>query len=435
MDRKITKQLIEWKNSAERKPLILAGARQVGKTYILKKFGAYEYDNVAYLNCDHNEQARNLFAEGYDIQRIITAIGALTHQNIKPGKTLIILDEIQEIKHGLTALKYFCEDAPEYHVAVAGSLLGVTLRHGESAPVGKVNIIKMYPMDFEEFLMAKGKTDLLRVLQSRDVATISMLHTTLTSLLREYYFVGGMPESVATYVKTLDPNAVRKVQNDILFVYRSDMSKHVSTSEAARISMVWQSIPSQLAKENKKFIYGAVKAGSRAKDFEIAIQWLVDAGLVYRVSRVRDVAVPLKFYEDFNAFKLFLLDVGLLGALSEIEPAQMLLSNVAIKEYKGALTENYVLCQLKCVSDLFAYYYSRDDSKLELDFVVQHNGVVTPVEVKAEENLRSKSLSSFLSTHPDLRAIRFSMSKYIEQDQITNVPLYAVVLPFFWQKP
>ena len=435
MDRKITKQLLEWKNSAERKPLILAGARQVGKTYILKKFGADEYDNVAYLNCDHNEQARNLFAEGYDIQRIITVIGALTHQNIKPGKTLIILDEIQEIKHGLTALKYFCEDAPEYHVAVAGSLLGVTLRHGESAPVGKVNIIKMYPMDFEEFLMAKGKTDLLRVLQSRDVATISMLHTTLTSLLREYYFVGGMPESVATYVKTLDPNEVRKVQNDILFVYRSDMSKHVSTSEAARISMVWQSIPSQLAKENKKFIYGAVKAGSRAKDFEIAIQWLVDAGLVYRVSRVRDVAVPLKFYEDFNAFKLFLLDVGLLGALSEIEPAQMLLSNVAIKEYKGALTENYVLCQLKCVSDLFAYYYSRDDSKLELDFVVQHNGVVTPVEVKAEENLRSKSLSSFLSTHPDLRAIRFSMSKYIEQDRITNVPLYAVVLPFFWQKP
>ena len=426
MERKIVAKLREWKNSPNRKPLILAGARQVGKTYILKEFGRKEYENVAYINCDHNEQARSLFSNGYDIKRIITAIGAITHETIKPGKTLIVLDEIQELEHGLTALKYFCEDAPEYHVAVAGSLLGIAMRHGESAPVGKVNIIRMFPMDFEEYLMARSETNALEMLQSGDWTTVSMIHETLQKLLREYYFVGGMPEAVSTFVKSLDTNAVRRVHNDILFIYRSDMSKHVTPNEATRISMVWQSIPSQLARENKKFVYGAVKAGARAKDFEMAIQWLVDAGLVYRVSRVRDVGMPLKFYEDFNAFKLYLLDVGLLGALSEIEPAQMLLSNDSLTECKGALTENYVLCQMKCIDELYTYYYSREDSKLEVDFVVQHNGKVTPIEVKAEENLRSKSLKTFMSSHTDLMAIRFSMSKYKEQEWLKNVPLYGI---------
>lgn len=426
MERKIVAKLREWKNSPNRKPLILAGARQVGKTYILKEFGRKEYENVAYINCDHNEQARSLFSNGYDIKRIITAIGAITHETIKPGKTLIVLDEIQELEHGLTALKYFCEDAPEYHVTVAGSLLGIAMRHGESAPVGKVNIIRMFPMDFEEYLMARSETNALEMLQSGDWTTVSMIHETLQKLLREYYFVGGMPEAVSTFVKSLDTNAVRRVHNDILFIYRSDMSKHVTPNEATRISMVWQSIPSQLARENKKFVYGAVKAGARAKDFEMAIQWLVDAGLVYRVSRVRDVGMPLKFYEDFNAFKLYLLDVGLLGALSEIEPAQMLLSNDSLTECKGALTENYVLCQMKCIDELYTYYYSREDSKLEVDFVVQHNGKVTPIEVKAEENLRSKSLKTFMSSHTDLMAIRFSMSKYKEQEWMKNVPLYGI---------
>ena len=398
----------------------------MGKTYILKEFGRKEYENVAYINCDHNEQARSLFSNGYDIKRIITAIGAITHETIKPGKTLIVLDEIQELEHGLTALKYFCEDAPEYHVAVAGSLLGIAMRHGESAPIGKVNIIRMFPMDFEEYLMARSETNALEMLQSGDWTTVSMIHETLQKLLREYYFVGGMPEAVSTFVKSLDTNAVRRVHNDILFIYRSDMSKHVTPNEATRISMVWQSIPSQLARENKKFVYGAVKAGARAKDFEMAIQWLVDAGLIYRVSRVRDVGMPLKFYEDFNAFKLYLLDVGLLGALSEIEPAQMLLSNDSLTECKGALTENYVLCQMKCIDELYTYYYSREDSKLEVDFVVQHNGKVTPIEVKAEENLRSKSLKTFMSSHTDLMAIRFSMSKYKEQEWMKNVPLYGI---------
>lgn len=426
MERSIINQLKEWKNSALRKPLILTGARQVGKTYILKEFGNREYENVAYINCDNNPEVAGLFAEDYDMKRALLVIGALTGQPILPGKTLIILDEIQELPKGLSALKYFCEDAPEYHVAVAGSLLGVALHRGESAPVGKADIIKLFPMNFEEYLTARGEEQILRILLSKDWPTLSMLHNKLTKLLREYYFVGGMPEAVTTFLKTNDANQVRRVQDDILYLYRSDMSKHVSADEATRISMVWQSIPSQLAKENKRFVYGAVRKGARAKDFETAIQWLVDAGLVYKIARVREVGMPLKFYEDINAFKLFMLDVGLLGAISEMEPAQMLMSDNAMTESKGAFTENYVLSQLKTMPDMGTYYYSREDSRLEVDFMVQHQGRIIPVEVKAEENLRAKSLKAFMEKHKDLHAIRLSMSPYREQDWLTNYPLYAV---------
>ncbi len=426
MERSIINQLKEWKNSALRKPLILAGARQVGKTYILKEFGNREYENVAYINCDNNPEVAGLFAEDYDMKRALLVIGALTGQPILPGKTLIILDEIQELPKGLSALKYFCEDAPEYHVAVAGSLLGVALHRGESAPVGKADIIRLFPMNFEEYLTARGEEQILRILLSKDWPTLSMLHNKLTKLLREYYFVGGMPEAVTTFLKTNDANQVRRVQDDILYLYRSDMSKHVSADEATRISMVWQSIPSQLAKENKRFVYGAVRKGARAKDFETAIQWLVDAGLVYKIARVREVGMPLKFYEDINAFKLFMLDVGLLGAISEMEPAQMLMSDNAMTESKGAFTENYVLSQLKTMPDMGTYYYSREDSRLEVDFMVQHQGRIIPVEVKAEENLRAKSLKAFMEKHKNLHAIRLSMSPYREQDWLTNYPLYAV---------
>lgn len=360
------------------------------------------------------------------MSRVLMIIGAITKQPIVPGKTLIILDEIQELRKGLSSLKYFCEDAPEYHIAVAGSLLGVAMHQGESAPVGKVDILRLYPMSFEEYLLAKGEDRMLDILQKKDWTTTNMLHESLTLLLREFYFVGGMPEAVKTFLATNDANAVRKVQNDILFVYRSDMSKHVSPNEATRISMVWQSIPSQLAKENKKFVYGALRTGARAKDFEMAIQWLVDAGLVYRVSRVREVGMPLKFYEDFNAFKLFLLDVGLLGALCEMEPSQMLISNKVMTESKGAFTENHVLCQLMCTEDVHVYYYSREDSRLEIDFLVQRKGQIIPVEVKAEENLRSKSLRTFIDANPSFKAVRFSMSPFKDQDWMTNVPLYAV---------
>lgn len=426
MKRNVIQQLKEWKKSPLRKPLILVGARQVGKTYILKEFGKQEYDNVAYINCDNNTEVSNLFADNYDMKRVVMVIGAITKQTIVPGKTLIILDEIQELRHGLSALKYFCEDAPEYHVAVAGSLLGVAMHQGESAPVGKVDIIRLCPMSFEEYLLAKGEDGTLAILKQRDWKTIGMLHERLTLLLREYYFVGGMPEAVKTFLLTNSANAVRKVQDNILFIYRSDMSKHVSPTDATRISMVWQSIPAQLAKENKRFVYGAVKEGARAKDFEMAIQWLVDAGLVHRVHRVREAGMPLKFYEDLNAFKLFLLDVGLLGALSQMEPSQMLISNTMMTESKGAFTENYVLCQLLCTSDTYVYYYSREDSRAEVDFVAQHAGHIVPIEVKAEENLRSKSLKTFMEKRTNLKAIRFSMSPYCDQQWMENIPLYAV---------
>ena len=426
MERNIMVQLKAWKDSAYRKPLILAGARQVGKTYILKEFGKREYEYVAYINCDGNSEIAGIFSEDYDMKRVLMIIGAICKTPIIPDKTLVILDEIQELRKGLSSLKYFCENAPEYHVAVAGSLLGVAMHQGESAPVGKVDIIRLFPMSFEEFLQAKGEEQMLDILRSKDWKTISLLHEKFIKTLREYYFVGGMPEAVKTYLQTNDANMVRKVQNDILFVYRSDMSKHVSPNEATRIRMVWQSIPSQLAKENKKFIYGAVRTGARAKDFEMARQWLVDAGLAFRISRIRDAGMPLKFYEDITAFKLFLLDVGLLGALSEMEPAQMLISNKVMTESKGAFTENYVLCQLLCQQDIFTYYYSRDDARLEIDFVAQHNGAITAIEVKAEENLRSKSLRTFIDSHADLQAVRFSMSPYKEQEWMRNIPLYAV---------
>lgn len=426
MERSIITQLKAWKQSPLRKPLILAGARQVGKTYILREFGKREYENVAYINCDNNPAVAGLFAEDYDMKRVLLVIGALTGQTITPGRTLIILDEIQELPRGLSALKYFCEQAPEYHVAVAGSLLGVAMHRGESAPVGKADIIRMGPMSFVEYLMARGETQLTQILLSRDWPTIAMLHDRLTKLLREYYFVGGMPEAVSTFLKTNDANEVRRVQNDILYLYRSDMSKHVSADEATRISMVWQSIPSQLARENKKFVYGAVRKGARAKDFETAILWLMDAGLIYKVPRVREVGMPLKFYEDLNAFKIFMLDVGLLGALSEMAPALMLMSNNVMTGSKGAFTENYVLCQLKALPDIATYYYSREDSRMEVDFVAQHQGRIIPIEVKAEENLRSKSLRAFMDRHEDLHAVRFSMSPYREQGWMTNYPLYAV---------
>lgn len=426
MERSIISQLKTWKESPLRKPLILAGARQVGKTYILKEFGKREYERVAYINCDNNPEVVNLFSEDYDMKRVLLVIGALTGQPILPGKTLIILDEIQELPKGLSSLKYFCEDAPEYHVAVAGSLLGVAMHRGESAPVGKVDIIRLYPMTFEEFLLAKGEDKLLEILKAQDWTTTSLLHDKLTKLLREYYFVGGMPEAVSTFLQTNDANQVRRVQDNILFVYRSDMSKHVSADEATRISMVWQSIPSQLTKENKKFVYGAVRKGARAKDFETAIQWLTDAGLIYKVPRVREVGMPLKFYEDLNAFKIFMLDVGLLGAISEMDPAQMLMSNNAMTESKGAFTENYVLCQLKTMEGMAIYYYSRDDSRLEVDFIAQYHGRIIPIEVKAEENLKAKSLKAFMEKHTSLHAVRISMAPYKDQNWLKNYPLYAV---------
>lgn len=429
MYRNIISQLKEWKNKEHRKPLVLAGARQVGKTFMLTEFGKQEFENVAYINCDDNNMAKDLFLQDYDMQRIILAIGAITQQTIIPGKTLIILDEIQELRRGLVALKYFCEKAPEYHVAVAGSLLGIAMHQGESFPVGKVDVLNIYPMTYDEFLLAKGKQQMVDILKSKDWNTIKLIRSEYIKLLREYYFVGGMPEAVKTFVETNDSVEVRKIQKNILFTYQKDISKHVPTREANRINMVWQSMPSQLVKENKKFIYGVAKPGARAKDFETAIQWLLDAGLVYKAERVNEPKMPLKFYVDISSFKLFLLDCGLLGAMSETPADKLLVAENGMEESKGAFTENYVMSQLVATRDTSVFYYS-NDAKLEIDFLIQHDSDIVPIEAKAEENLRSKSLSTFVEQHSGLHGIRFSMSDYREQSWMTNVPLYAVSIYF-----
>lgn len=401
----------------------------MGKTYILKEFGKQAFDHVAYLNCDSNEAAKNLFVQDYNMQRILLSIGAMTGVEMVPGKTLIILDEIQEAPRGLHSLKYFCENAPQYHVAVAGSLLGIAMHRGESFPVGKVDMLHLYPMTFDEFLLAKGEKQMTDLLFAKDWDTIKILRDKYIRILREYYFVGGMPEAVNVFISTNDAVKVREVQNNILYTYQKDISKHVPTGEANRINMVWQSMPSQLVKENKKFIYGAVKSGGRAKDFEVAIQWLMDAGLVHKVARINLPKIPLKFYEDVSSFKLFLLDCGLLGALSETPPENLLLANHDMAEYKGAFTENYVLSQLAASQSSSVFYYS-NDAKLEIDFLLQDGRQMVPIEAKAEENLRSKSLSVFVSNHPGVQSLRFSMSDYREQDRMRNVPLYAAATYF-----
>lgn len=424
MERFVMQDLIAWKNKKDRKPLILLGARQVGKTYILKEFGRREYENVAYVNCDNNAMVKDLFAPDYNIERIILTVGAITGINIQPGKTLIIMDEIQELRRGLASLKYFCENAPDYHVAVAGSLLGLTLHQGESYPVGKVNTIEMYPMTYGEFLWARGFKQRLDLLRSGMWDVVKSLRTIYVQHLREYYLVGGMPEAVKKFIETNDANAVREVQKEIVRAYEKDISKHAPTEQVVRINQVWNSIPSQLAKENKKFIYGVVKPGARAKDYELAIQWLIDAGLVYKISRVNTLGLPLKIHEDISAFKLYLLDCGLLGAMSDTPPALLLLPN---KENtgKGDFTENFVCCEMETLRDIPIYYYSKDNSQLELDFVIQVDTQVVPVEVKAEENLQAKSLKVTLANNPGMRGLRFSMSDYREQEGITNVPLYG----------
>lgn len=395
----------------------------------MKEFGACEYSEVVYINCDDNNDMQNMFVD-YDVDRIIRSLSAISGVSIKPSTTLLILDEIQEVERGLASLKYFCEKAPEYHVAVAGSLLGITLHEGTSFPVGKVDMLYMYPMDFEEFLLAMGKEQLVELLRSNSWTALTPLRGMLTELLRQYYFVGGMPEAVKAYVERGDIWEVRSIHSKIIDAYRNDMSKHAPKQQVQRINMVWNSIPSQLARDNKKFIYGALRKGARANDFEIAIQWLVDSGLVHKVHRISKPVVPLKFYEDMSSFKLFLLDCGLLGALSETPPEQILIGDNVFEEYKGAFTENYVLQQLKSLPRTFVYYYSNDNSTLEIDFVVQHDTYIIPIEVKAEENLRAKSLRQFVTDNPGLHGVRFSMSDYREQDWLTNVPLWAVKWAF-----
>ncbi len=425
MERKIYRQLVEWKNSDNRKPLILNGVRQCGKTYILKEFGRKEFQSLAYISCDRNEDLQSLYAGGFHVDNIIRGISALTGVDVLPGKTLIFLDEVQAFPKALEALKYFCEDAPEYHIAVAGSLLGIALHQGVSFPVGKVTTLQLYPMDFEEFLMAKGEKQLLGIMQEQKFEVLNLLHEKCKDLLREYYYVGGMPEVVKSYVEKKQLSLIRTLQNEILSNYARDFSKHAPQQEVPRISMVWQSILGQLSKENKKFIYGALKKGGRAKEFEVAIQWLIDAGLIHKVNKCSKPELPLKFYEDFSAFKLYLCDCGLMGAMADTAAKDVLLGDTIFTEYKGAFTEQFVLQQILAQGIQNIYYYSAEDSRMEMDFLLQREGKLLPIEVKGGTSTKATSLHNYLQQHPEIHAIRFSMLPYKEQEHLTNLSLYA----------
>ena len=412
MKRFILQQLIEWKNREDRKPLILNGARQVGKTWLLHEFAKLEYKKEAYVVCRKNNLARQLFSQDFNVDRILRGLRAMTSVDITPGDTLIILDEIQDIPEALESLKYFKEEVPEYHIAVAGSLLGISLHQDVSYPVGKVNVINIFPMNFEEFLVAKGEEEACKLLMSGDFETISLLHDKYTDLLRQYYYVGGMPEVVLKYVETDSLLEVRRIQSEILQGYDLDFSKHAPKEQVPRVRMVWNSIPSQLFKENKKFIYGALRKGARANDFEMAIQWLVNAGLLYKVPRCTKPELPLDIYEDLSAFKLYMVDLGLMGAMVKTDPAQVLIKNDIFKEYKGGMTEQYVLQQMKSKGVSPIYYHNTDNSRLELDFVIQRNAQMVPIEVKAEGNVRANSLTALLGKRPELHVERFSMLPY-----------------------
>lgn len=426
MKRRLMGDLVKWKNQKQRKPLILWGARQVGKTWLMKSFGNEYFENTVYISFYNNQRISAIFEKDYDAHRILEAIEIEMHEKILPGETLLIFDEIQGCKQAIEALKYFCEDAPEYAVIAAGSLLGVALHEGVSFPVGKVNELRLYPMSFEEFLEAMDEDRLAMILDQKATDKINAFADRFIDFLKAYYVVGGMPEVVENYRNNRDLNAVRELQMSILGQYEGDFGKHVKGTELPRIRMVWNSLPAQLAKENKKFFFSQIKKGARQKDFEIAIQWLVDCGLVYKVNKVTKPAMPLKAYKDFSAFKLFMVDVGLLGALSELDPASILQPNTIFTEFKGALTEQYVLQQLIADTVYTPYYYSGEKSVYETDFLIQRGADIVPIEVKAEENLRSKSLRVFAEKFHVKNAIRTSMSGYRVQDWMTNIPLWAI---------
>lgn len=419
-------ELKKWKNSTTRKPLIIRGARQVGKTWLMKEFGKQCYKKCAYINFDDNSRMDKLFEEDFDLDKIIQGLKIESNVNIEPENTLIILDEIQETPKALKALKYFYENANQYHIVSAGSLLGVAIHEGTSFPVGKVDFLDLAPLSFFEFLEALGEDNLLQLLKKNDFDMISVFSSKLKELLKFYYYVGGMPEAVNSYAQNKDLKEVRKIQKRLLEAYEQDFSKHAPSNIVPRIRQLWNNIPTQLAKENKKFIYGLVREGARAREYEIALSWLIDCGLVYQINRVTTSKVPLSAYQDFNAFKLYLLDVGLLSAMSGIDAKTLLEGNDVFEEFKGSLTEQYVLCQLKECTDLDVFYWSSDTGISELDFITQIGKDNVPIEVKASENLQAKSLKSFVQKYETKFNVRTSMSDYRNDDWITNIPLYCI---------
>lgn len=422
MERVAISKLYDWKSNIDRKPLIVRGARQVGKTWLIKDFAEKAYERYVYINFEEDEILRHVFESDFDVDRIISTISIVTRKDVDEN-TLLILDEIQAAPRGITSLKYFCEKARNYHVIAAGSLLGISIHGSDSFPVGKVDFVDLSPMDFSEFLLALGEERIVELLKKCDWAMLAMVKDRVVNLLKTYYFVGGMPEAVDSYRRNRDFNEVRRIQNSILLSYDNDFSKHAPVNEVPRIRMVWNSIAGQLSKENKKFIYGMLREGARAREFELAIEWLRDAGLVHKVNRTKTGELPLNAFEDFSAFKLYLVDVGLLSAMTRIPADTLIRGNEIFVTFKGALTEQYFLQQIYAKVD-FVYYWSAENSRGEVDFVIQKDGMVVPIEVKAEENLRAKSLA-FFSAKNGLHALRFSMSDFRRQDWMTNVPLYA----------
>ncbi len=422
MYRKAIEELKQWKARKNRKPLILRGARQVGKTWLMKEFAATCYEKYVYINFEDEEALQHVFEHNFDISRIIESLELRFHVSIDKD-TLLIFDEIQSARRGVTSLKYFYEKAPEMHIIVADSMLG--LSSDESIPVGKVDYMNLYPMTFEEFLMAMGKEKIAETIRKRNWTVLQTVSDMLIRDLKTYYYVGGMPEAVLAFVENRDYDEVRRIQNNILVSYDSNFAKHAPADVVPRIRMVWNSLPSQLSRENKKFIYGAVKHGSRAKDFELALQWLVDAGLVIKVNRAKACGLPLNAFEDITAFKLFAVDVGLLSAMNKVQPETLVTGNELLTTYKGALTEQFVAQHLETFVD-FLFYWSADNSRGEIDFLIQIDDKIVPIEVKAEENLKSKSLRFFVEKNTGLHGIRLSMSDYRQQDWMENIPLYAI---------
>ena len=427
MYRTAIEKMKKWKDSRFRKPLIIEGARQVGKTWLMKEFGRQFYQKTVYVNFDSNKQMKDLFTSSLDIEKIIMGLEIYSDMSISPENTLIIFDEVQEVPEALKSLKYFYENAPQYHIMCAGSLLGIALHNGTSFPVGKVDFLRLYPLSFDEFLLGTGNENLYKLMKSKNYDLINSFSEQFSYFLKQYYYIGGMPEAVMRFSESKNFDEVREVQKRILQAYEQDFSKHAPKDIVPKIRMVWNSIPSQLAKENKKFIYGLVREGGRAKDFETAIMWLNDCGLVHKVSRITTPHLPLKAYEDLKAFKLFLLDVGLLNCMTGISKHILLDGNDIFKEFKGSVTEQYVFQQLRTVSDYGIYYYTNDRNSCEIDLLVDDGEKVIPVEVKAEENLRAKSLKTYREKYDPDVCVRTSMSNYRnENNGLINLPLYCI---------
>ena len=426
MYRTAVEKLYEWKKSKRRKPLIIEGARQVGKTWLMKEFGRLAYADTVYINFDSNPRMAELFASDLDVGRLVRGLELYSGKKIDPDGTLLIFDEVQEVPRALSSLKYFYEDAPQYHIVCAGSLLGIALHGGTSFPVGKVDFLKLRPLSFKEFLNATGREQFAELLASRDFGMIASFRQTYIEALRQYYFVGGMPEAVQAFADDGDYDEVRAVQSRILEAYEQDFSKHAPGELVPRIRMIWNSIPSQLSRENKKFVYGLVREGGRAREYETAIMWLCDCGLVHRIGRVTAPGLPLKAYEDLKAFKLFVVDVGLLGCMTGLHKSVLLGGNALFSEFKGALTEQYVCQELETVPGLGVYYYTNDRSSCEVDFVADDGERVIPVEVKAEINLKAKSLKTYIEKYRPSLAVRTSMADYKREGVLVDLPLYAI---------